>query len=82
MGSIDVAFIPVNERNFYREKRGIIGNMSVREAFQMAADIGVKTLVPTHWDMFAPNSVYKEELDLLYKLMRPPFEMRIDPQEL
>jgi len=56
--------------------------MSVREAFQMAADIGVKTLVPTHWDMFAPNSVYKEELNLLYELMRPPFEMRIDPQEL
>jgi len=74
--------MPVNERNFYREKRGIVGNMSVREAFQMATDIGVKTLVPTHWDMFAPNSVYKEELNLLYELMRPPFEMRLDPQEL
>lgn len=79
---IDVAFIPVNERNFYREKRGIVGNMSVREAFQMAEDIGIKTLVPTHWDMFAPNSVFKEELVLLYELMRPPFEMRLDPQEL
>lgn len=82
LGPIDVAFIPVNEKNFYREKRGIIGNMSVREAFQMAEDIGVKTLVPTHWDMFAPNSVYKEELCLLYELMRPLFEMRLDPQEL
>jgi len=82
LGPIDVAFIPVNERNFYREKRGIIGNMSVREAFQMAEDIGVKTLVPTHWDMFAPNSVYKEELNLLYELIQPSFEMRLDPQEL
>lgn len=82
LGPIDVAFIPVNERNFYREKRGIVGNMSVREAFQMAADIGVQTLVPTHWDMFSPNSVYVEELNLLYELMRPPFEMRLDPQEL
>lgn len=82
LGPIDVAFIPVNEKNFYREKRGIIGNMSVREAFQMAEDIGVKTLVPTHWDMFAPNCVYKEELNLLYELMRPLFEMRLDPQEL
>lgn len=79
---INVAFLPVNERNFYRDKRGIVGNMSVREAFQMAADIGVKTLVPTHWDMIAPNSVYKEELNLLYELMRPPFEMRLDPQEI
>lgn len=82
LGPIDIAFIPVNERNFYRDKRGIIGNMSIREAFQMAADIGVKTLVPTHWDMFAPNSVYKEELDLLYELIRPPFEMTLNPREL
>lgn len=82
VGPIDVAFIPVNEQNFYREKRGIVGNMSVREAFQMAADLGVKTLVPTHWDMFAPNSVFKEELNLLYTLIRPPFEMKLDPQEL
>ena len=79
---IDVAFIPVNERNYYRDKRGIIGNMSVREAFQMAADIGVDILVPTHWDMFALNSVYLEELNLLYKLMSPPFEMRLNPEYL
>lgn len=82
IGSIDVAFIPVNERNFYREKRGIIGNMSVREAFQMAVDIGTKILVPTHWDMFAPNSVYEEEIKLLYDLIRPPFAMQLNPQQL
>ncbi|MCP9456388.1 MAG: MBL fold metallo-hydrolase [Nitrospira sp.] len=82
LGPIDTAFIPVNERNFYRDKCGIVGNMSVREAFQMTADIGAKILVPTHWDMFAPNSVYKEEIDLLFKLTRPPFDMKIDPQEL
>lgn len=82
IGSIDVAFIPVNERNFYREKRGIIGNMSVREAFQMAVDIGTKILVPTHWDMFAPNGVYEEEIKLLYDLIRPPFAMQLNPQQL
>lgn len=82
LGPIDVAFMPVNERNFYREKRGIVGNMSVREAFQMATDIKVKTLVPTHWDMFAPNSVFMEELNLLYELIRPPFEMKLEPREL
>jgi L-ascorbate metabolism protein UlaG (beta-lactamase superfamily) len=82
LGSIDVAFIPVNERNFYKEKRGIIGNMSVREAFQMAADVGTKVLVPTHWDIFAPNSVYEEEIKLLYQLMRPPFDLQMNPQEI
>ena len=82
LSPIDVAFIPVNEKNFYRDKRGIIGNMSVREAFQMTTDIGVKTLIPTHWDMFALNSVYQEELNLLYELMNPPFEMIFNPEEL
>jgi L-ascorbate metabolism protein UlaG (beta-lactamase superfamily) len=82
LSPIDTAFIPVNERNFYREMRGIIGNMTVREAFQLAGDLGVRTLVPTHWDMFAPNSVYREEIELLYRLMKPAFGMRIYPDEV
>lgn len=79
---IDTAFLPVNERNFYRERRGIVGNMSVREAFQMATDIGVKVLVPIHWDMFAPNSVYLEEIELLYRLVQPSFDMKVYPEEI
>jgi L-ascorbate metabolism protein UlaG (beta-lactamase superfamily) len=82
LGPIDIGFIPVNECNYYRDKRGIIGNMSVREAFQMAEDIGLKVLVPTHWDMFAINSVFPEELRLLYKLLNPSFEMLLNPTEL
>ncbi|MBC8121121.1 MAG: MBL fold metallo-hydrolase [Gemmatimonadaceae bacterium] len=79
---IEIAFLPVNEKNFYRAQRGIIGNMSVREAFQMATDIGVKTLVPMHWDMFSPNSVFPEEIDLLYRLIRPPFKLVMRPEGL
>ena len=82
MGPIDVAFLPVNERNFYRERRGIVGNMTVREAFQFALDIRVRVMVPVHWDMFAPNAVYPEEIRLLYDLMRPAFEMRIRPERI
>ena len=79
---IDTAFLPVNERNFYRELRGIIGNMSVREAFQLARELKVRTVVPMHWDMFSPNSVYVEEIRLLFELMKPPFEMRIYPDQI
>jgi len=79
---IDVAFMPVNERNYYRDKEGIIGNMTIREAFQMAVDIGVKTFVPTHWDMFESNQVYKEEIELLYKKIKPPFELSFYPEYL
>lgn len=82
MRPIDVAFLPVNERNFYRERRGIIGNMTVREAFQFALDIEARVMVPIHWDMFAPNAVYAEEIRLLYDLMRPAFEMRIRPERI
>ena len=79
LGPIDVAFLPVNERSFFRKRRGIIGNMSVREAFAMAAEIGVRTLVPMHWDMFAPNSVFREEIELVYGRLNPPFALSINP---
>ena len=79
---IDIALLPVNERNYYRDKRGIIGNMSIREAFQLAIDIGARTVIPMHWDMFAPNSVYREEIELLYRLIRPPFSMVLEPDQV
>ena len=75
--SIDFALLPVNERNYYRDREDIIGNMSLREAFRMAADIGARTLIPLHWDMFAPNSVHPEEIELLYKLEAPPFSLEL-----
>jgi L-ascorbate 6-phosphate lactonase len=72
---IDYAFLPVNERNFWRENHEIIGNMSIREAFHFAERIGAKKLVPMHWDMFAPNSVFPEEIELLYDKLQPSFKL-------
>lgn len=82
LAPIEVAFLPVNERNYFRERRGIIGNMTVREAFALADEVGVKTVVPMHWDMFAPNCVPREEIELAYRLLKPVFEMKIYPTEL
>lgn len=79
---IEIAFLPVNERNFFREKAGIIGNMSVREAFELANQQGFKIVVPTHWDMFAANNVYREEIELLYQRISPGFELQIYPRTL
>jgi len=78
-GPPDWAFIPVNERNWFRDRAGIIGNMSVREAFQFAAELGVKNFVPTHWDLFAPNSTSVAEIELHYREMKPPFALRLLP---
>lgn len=82
LAPIEIAFLPVNECNYYRESRGIIGNMTVREAFQLATDLKVKALVPMHWDMFAPNCVYKEEIELLYRLIQPSFDLRFYPESI
>ncbi len=79
LGPLAVAFLPVNERNFYRDRRGILGNMTVREAFTFAAELGVEALVPIHWDLFAPNSVFRDELLLLYRLLSPPFRLLLEP---
>lgn len=72
---IDYAFLPVNEKNFFRDEMDIIGNMSVREAFHFAEKIGAQRLVPIHWDMFAPNSVFPQEIELLYEKLQPPFKL-------
>jgi L-ascorbate 6-phosphate lactonase len=52
---IDVAFLPINGRNYFREQQDIVGNMDEREAADLAAAAGVKLLVPIHYDMFAAN---------------------------
>ena len=82
VGPIEVAMLPVNECNYYRHTAGIIGNMTVREAFRLATDIGAKVLVPMHWDMFEVNSVFPEEIELLYKLIRPNVELVLNPTEI
>lgn len=79
---IHTAFLPVNEHNFFRNRRGIIGNMSLREAFQFAEEIKVKQVVPIHWDMFAINSVEPDEIRLIHKQLNPDFVLLINPIQL
>lgn len=54
--AIDVALLPINGRDFFREEAGLVGNMGAREAVQLAARTGVHTLVPMHWDLMAGNT--------------------------
>lgn len=59
---IDIALLPVNEDNYFRRRRGIVGNMSVREAFELAEEVKICEVIPVHWDMFECNSTTNEEV--------------------
>ena len=56
--SIDLALIPINGRDWFREQRNIIGNTDHREAADLGHAIGAGTIVPMHYDMFAGNPGY------------------------
>jgi L-ascorbate 6-phosphate lactonase len=76
IGVPTLAMLPVNERNYYRERAGILGNMSLPEAFQFATELGARILAPIHWDMFGPNAVHESEIALHADLQPAPFVVR------
>ena len=79
---IHVGILPVNERNYFKEQRGIIGNMSPREAFMLASALDIDLVIPVHWDMFAENSLSPEEISLVYSSIAPRFKLLFHPERL
>jgi L-ascorbate metabolism protein UlaG (beta-lactamase superfamily) len=54
---VDIACLPINGRDWFREQEGLVGNMDYREAADLAGVTGVKVLLPSHNDMFAGNRI-------------------------
>jgi L-ascorbate metabolism protein UlaG (beta-lactamase superfamily)/glycosyltransferase involved in cell wall biosynthesis len=79
LGPVHTAFLPVNEHNVFRAQRGILGNMSVREAFGLAEAIGARQVVAVHWDMFAANETTPEEIRAVYRRQAPNFGLLLSP---
>lgn len=79
-GPIHAAFIPVNERNYLREKEGIVGNMGIRDALHFASILGVKYFVPMHYDMFQPNSVHESEIEIVHQNSDSNFQLLFKPK--
>lgn len=52
----DLALLPINGRDYFRERRGIVGNMDYREAAEFAHAIQADTVIPLHYDLFAVNA--------------------------
>jgi L-ascorbate 6-phosphate lactonase len=70
---VDVALLPINGRDGYRESAGLVGNLDEREAAFLSRDMGAEMLIPTHYELFAHNRGYasrvldtvdRENLDL------------------
>lgn len=72
---IKMVLLPVNEHNYFKEKEGIIGNMSLREAFGFAKLLKAERFKPIHWDMFKNNSISAEEIKICYSSLDLPFEL-------
>jgi L-ascorbate 6-phosphate lactonase len=53
---IEIALLPINGRDYFREGQGIVGNLDCREAAHLARRIGARIMVPIHWDGFAGNT--------------------------
>jgi L-ascorbate 6-phosphate lactonase len=50
-----IAFLPINGGDYFRTSRGIIGNMSFREAADFSVAVGVDLIIPIHFDLFPTN---------------------------
>jgi L-ascorbate metabolism protein UlaG (beta-lactamase superfamily) len=59
---LDALMLPINGISWFREERGVAGNMNIVEAAELAALSGAKCLIPMHYDLFADNS---EDVDHL-----------------
>ncbi len=57
---IDVALLPINGR---RPERQVAGNLWGREAANLAKAIGVRMVIPCHYDMFEFNTETPEEFE-------------------
>jgi len=58
---VDVALLPINGR---APERRVAGNLSGPEAAQLAKDIGARTVIPCHFEMFEFNTASSEQFVL------------------
>jgi L-ascorbate 6-phosphate lactonase len=66
---LDVMFVPINGRDYFRTARGIIGNTDFREAAELAETLDVALTIPTHYDLIAGNTQNPAHfVDYFYRL--------------
>jgi len=56
--AVDIAMLPINGR---APGRGVPGNLDGGEAAWLGREIGARTVIPCHWDMFTFNTARVQE---------------------
>lgn len=52
---LDLLIVPINGTGWFREKRGLAGNMNAIDAAELAELSGARLVMPAHWDLFEHN---------------------------
>jgi L-ascorbate 6-phosphate lactonase len=78
---IDVGLLPINGRDPEREARGIVGNLSEREAGWLAKSAAFDLLIPMHHDLFARNRGYPARLVDSVERDHPGVAVLVPPRE-
>lgn len=80
----DVAILPVNGRDWYRESEvGAIGNLLPAEAVRLARDLGWDTLIFGHNDLYPNNAIPNAHLVDAVERIAPRLKFRLlQPGEL
>lgn len=60
--TVDIALLPMNGRDYFREQKNIVGNLLPREATELAHVLQADVLIPMHNDLFAGNRLNPAEL--------------------
>jgi L-ascorbate 6-phosphate lactonase len=55
MHHFNIFFAPINGRDWFREKEGIIGNLNSRELAEICSKLNIDSVVPNHYDLFDYN---------------------------
>jgi L-ascorbate 6-phosphate lactonase len=78
--TIDVGFLPINGRDIFRNRLGVVGNMNALEAADLAAYLHFDIVVPVHFDMYPNNSegispfverLYQKHLGQKFHIFQP-----------
>jgi len=73
----DYFFAPINGRDWFREQKGIIGNITARELSELCSLLDISTLIPNHFDLFDYNGESLEYFQYCMKRFSPEQHFQI-----